>query len=124
MNDGISLQQLEVEKKKLEAQLKLINEFIALKKGENPRSSGHSSSVVSTSTSVRGRVIDAVVELVRNRGRQVSNKEILSYVLEEKQLSLGNMKNKVTGLGAILSQEAKKKTGRIRQVSRGVWDVK
>ena len=44
--------------------------------------------------------------------------------VEERQLSLGNIKNRVTGLGAILSQESKKSTARVKQVTRGVWDLK
>jgi hypothetical protein len=124
MNEGISLQQLEAELKRLDAQREIVLRYIALKKGESPRPSAHIVSGGSGSASVRGRVIDAVVELVQKNGRQVTNKEILAYVIEDKQLSLGNVKNKVTGLGAMLSQECAKKTARIRQVSRGVYDLK
>ena len=124
MNEGITLQQLEAELKQLDAQRELVLRYIALKKGGSIKSSAHVAPEGSGSSSVRGRVIDAVVELVQKHGRQVTNKEILTYVLEDKQLSLGNVKNKVSGLGAILGQEAKKKSGRIRQVSRGFWDVK
>lgn len=124
MNEGITLQQLEAELKRLDAQRELVMRYIALKKGENPKSMSHAVSLGSGSASVRGRVIDAVVELVEKTGRQVTNKEILAYVTEEKQLSLGNVKNKVTGLGAMLSQECAKTNARIRQVSRGVYDIK
>ena len=124
MNEGITLQQLEAELRRLDAQRELVLQYIALKKGESMKSSAHIVSTSSGSVSIRGRVIDAVVELVQKYGRQVTNKEILAYVSEEKQLSLGNMKNKVSGLGAILNQESKKKTARIKQVSRGVWDAK
>ena len=124
MNEGITLQQLESELKRLEAKKKLVLELIALTRGENVKSSiVHSAPSSSGSSSVRGRIIDAVVELIHNVGRQVTNKEILAHI-EEKQLSLGNMKNKVTGLGAILSQESKKQSARIRQVTRGTWDLR
>ena len=125
MNEGITVQQLEAEKRRLEAEIKALSDLIAVKSGGNAKSGvKHFSPQVSESTSIRGRVIDAVVELVEKNGRQVTNKEIMTYVIEVKQLSLGNMKNKVTGLGAILSQESQKKNGRIKQVSRGVWDKK
>lgn len=124
MNEGITLQQLEAELKQLDAQRELVLRYIALKKGGSVKSSSHVSSHNSGSSSVRGRVIDAVLELVEKNGRQVTNKEIMSYVIEDKQLSLGNVKNKEAGLGAILSQEAKKKNGRVKQVSRGFWDKK
>ncbi len=123
MQEGITLQQLEAELKRLDAQRDLLVRYIALRKGEGVKS-GHPSTVQSSGrSSVRGRIIDAVVELIHKNGRQVTNKEIMAYV-EEKQLSLGNMKNRVTGLGAILGQEAKKTTARIKQVTRGVWDLK
>jgi len=124
MNEGITIQQLEAELKKLDAERELLVKLIALKKGDGAKSNiPHSSSQSSGNSSVRGRIIDAVVELIHNMGRQVTNKEIMAYV-EEKQLSLGNMKNRATGLGAILSQEAQKTSGRIKSVTRGVWDVK
>ena len=124
MNEGITLQQLEAELKRLDAQREIVLRYIALKKGESIKSSAHIVSTVSGSASIRGRVIDAVVELVQKCGRQVTNKEILAYVIEEKQLSLGNMKNKVSGLGAILNQESRKKTARIKKVTRGAWDTR
>jgi hypothetical protein len=124
MQTGVTLQQLETELRRIEAERDLLVKYIAAKKGEATKGHVHTPGTVSGSSSVRGRVIDAVVELVQKEGRQVTNKEILAYVTEVKQLSLGNLKNKVTGLGAILSQEAKKKSGRIKQVSRGVWDIK
>lgn len=124
MVEGITLQQLEAELKKLESQSKLIAELIALRKGESIKSTGTTASTFNSgSSSVRGRIIDAVIELIHNSGRQVTNKEIMAYI-EEKQLSLGNMKNRATGLGAILSQEAAKQSARIKQVTRGVWDLK
>jgi hypothetical protein len=123
MEDGITVQQLEAELRKLDAQRDILIKYIALKKGEAVKG-GHASAVQpSGSSSVRGRVIDAVVELIHKEGRQVTNKEIMAYI-EEKQLSLGNVKNRVTGLGAILNQEWKKSTGRIKQVTRGTWDIK
>ena len=124
MNEGITLQQLETELKRLDEQRELVLRYIALKKGESVKSAAHVVSTGSGGGSIRGRVIDAVVELVQKIGRQVTNKEILAYVTEEKQLSLGKLKNKVAGLGAILSQESKKKTARVKQVSRGIWDIK
>ena len=125
MIEGITVQQVVAELKKLDAEREVLLKLLAMKKGESMKPEhGPTHSEVSHSSSVRGRVIDAVVELVHKSGRQVTNKEIMAYVIEEKQLSLGNVKNKVTGLGAILSQESKKTTGRIKQVSRGVYDLK
>jgi hypothetical protein len=123
MQEGITVQQLESELKKLDAQRDLLVKYIALKKGEVVKGDHVPAVQASGGSSVRGRIIDAVVELIHKNGRQVTNKEIMAYI-EEKQLSLGNVKNRVTGLGAILNQESKKTTGRIKQVTRGTWDLK
>jgi hypothetical protein len=123
MQEGITLQQLESELKKLDAQRDLLVKYIALRKGENIKAEHPTVPQSSGGSSVRGRIIDAAVELIHKEGRQVTNKEIMAYI-EEKQLSLGNVKNRVTGLGAILNQESKKTSGRIKQVTRGVWDMK
>lgn len=79
--------------------------------------------VTSTSHSVRGRVVDFTIELIHKNGRQVTNREILEY-LEKKGVSLGNTKNKQTSLAAILSAEIKKKSARLRKITRGVFDLK
>jgi hypothetical protein len=124
MADPITLEALEARLQQIDAERSLLLQMIALRKGEP--STGNSLPVSiskSGSASVRGRVIDAVIELIHKVGRQVTNKEILAFI-EEKQLSLGNVKNRTTGLGAILSQECAKSSARIRQVARGVYDVK
>jgi hypothetical protein len=76
-----------------------------------------------TSFSVRGRVVDAIIELIHKQGRQVSNKEILEY-LDDRGISLGDTKNKPAMLAAMLSQETAKKSARLRKVARGVFDIK
>jgi repressor of nif and glnA expression len=72
---------------------------------------------------VRGRVVDAIIELIHASGRQVTSKEILEH-LEERGTSLGNTKNKPAMLAAMLSQETMKKSARLRKVARGVFDIK
>lgn len=76
-----------------------------------------------TSFSVRGRVVDSIIELIHKYGRQVSNKEIMDY-LDQKGVSLGDTKNKQASLAAILSAETKKKSARLRKITRGVFDIK
>jgi|GEM_PF-2537545 len=75
------------------------------------------------SFSVRGRVVDGIIELIHRVGRQVTNKEILDH-LEEKGISLGDTKNKQAMLAAMLSQEVIKKSARLKKVARGVFDIK
>lgn len=75
------------------------------------------------SNTIRGRVVDATIELIHKLGRNVSNEEVLNFV-EEKKISLGNTADKVRTIGAILSQECDKKSARIKRVTRGVYDIK
>lgn len=79
--------------------------------------------VTAASYSTRGRVVDAIIELIHTLGKQVGNKEILSY-LEERGISLGDTKNKQAMLAAMLSQEIRKKSARLRKIARGVYDLK
>jgi len=125
MADPITLEALEARLQQIESERELLVQMIALRRGEVaiPLKQSAPQRISPGSASVRGRVIDAVLELIHKQGRQVTNKEILTFI-EEKQLSLGNVKNKATGLGAILSQECAKKSARIRQVARGVYDRK
>jgi hypothetical protein len=99
--------------------------LIAIEEGYAPESSSDGSSqvlLVATS-SISGRIVNAIVELIHQKGRQVRTDEILSWI-DEKQLSLGQTKNREASLAAILSQEIVKKTARLRRVERGVYDLK
>lgn len=75
------------------------------------------------SFSTGGRVIDAVVELIHKNGKPVKNAEVMEY-LKEKDVPLGKSANPDRMLSAILSNECKKKDGRIRQAARGYYDLK
>jgi hypothetical protein len=75
------------------------------------------------SNSIRGRVVDATIELIHKLGRQVSNEEILVLV-KDKGLSLGDTKNEQTTIAAILSQEIAKKSARLKRIARGMYDIK
>jgi hypothetical protein len=124
MADPITLEALEARLQQIDSERDLLIQMIALRKGEPSVSKTPLASIPKSGTSsVRGRVIDAVIELIHKTGRQVTNREILEFI-EAKQLSLGNVKNRSTGLGAILSQESAKTTARIKQVARGVYDIK
>jgi hypothetical protein len=79
--------------------------------------------ITSDSYSIRGRVVDATIELIHKLGKQVGNQEILIN-LDERGISLGDTKNKQANLNAILSAETKKKSGRLKKVARGVYDIK
>src|SRR5260221_4742395 len=95
----IALEMLELQKKqlqkvveRLQMELKLMEDLIALRKGhlkDNPTPP----KVTSGSYSVRGRVVDATIELIMNLGKQVGNKEILEY-LNDRGISLGGTRNK------------------------------
>lgn len=129
----ITLEMLEIQRRELQKEvdriqkeLKLTEDMIAVRKGQSPKSGGHQGiplKVTATSYSVRGRVVDAAIELIHNLGKQVGNKEILES-LNERGISLGGTKNKPAMLAAILSQEIKKKSARLKKVARGVYDIK
>jgi len=107
---------------RLQKELELTQKMIALRKGhlsDDPSPP----KVTAKSYSVRGRVVDAIIELIHNLGKQVGNKEILEN-LNERGISLGDTKNKQAMLAAILSQEIKKKSARLRKVARGIYDIK
>jgi hypothetical protein len=73
--------------------------------------------------SVQGRVVNATIELIHKLGRQVSNSEILNQ-LNEKSISLGEAKDKGAALASILYQEVSKKSGRLKRVARGIYDLR
>ena len=114
------LTQLEDER---EAILKLLEVW-----GENPPMRGGNvasqfSKPTAQSFSVSGRIIDATVELIHKLGKPVKNSDIMEHV-KEKQLPLGNADNPERMLAAILSNESKKKDGRIKNAARGYWEIK
>jgi hypothetical protein len=114
------LQTLEAKLKQLDEQREALLKLIAFEHGE--KISTRTSPPV-TSSSISGRVVSAIIELIHKNGRQVRTEEILAYI-EEKKLSLGDTKNKEASLAAILSQEVTKKSARLRRVERGVYDIK
>lgn len=124
----ITVEMLENQKKALQKELEriqkeigLTEEMIAIRKGQPiPVDSQR---ITATSYSIRGRVVDATIDLIHSSGKQVGNKEILEY-LAKRGISLGDTKNKQSMLNAILSQEVKKKSARLKKVARGVYDIK
>jgi DNA replication protein DnaD len=125
MSQPTYLEVLDEKLKQVEEQREALLKLIALEKGHSTRTNQTIQTVAPllTSSSVRGRIVDAIIEMIHARGRQVRSEEILAYI-EEKQLSLGNTKNKDATLAAILSQEIAKKSARLRRVERGVYDLK
>lgn len=127
----ITVEMLENQKKTLQKDLervqreiKLTEEMIAIRKGQPVSTHPEEGQrITATSYSIRGRVVDATIDLIRNSGKQVGNKEILEY-LGKRGISLGDTKHKQSMLNAILSQEVKKKTARLKKVARGVYDIK
>jgi hypothetical protein len=116
---------LEARLKQLDEERETIQKLITIWKGRPPRPispivSGKSNS---SSSSIRGRVVDAVIDLIHKVGRQVSNEEILVCV-KEKGLSLGDTTNEQASLAAILSQEITKKSARLKRIARGMYDLK
>jgi hypothetical protein len=125
MNQPTYLEIMEEKLRQIEEQREALLKLIAIEKGELQAASSLASTPRPpiTSSSVRGRIVDAIIELIHSKGRQVRTEEILAHI-EEKQLSLGNTKNKEASLAAILSQEIAKKSARLRRVERGVYDLK
>lgn len=122
----ISVEVLKERLAELDKEREALSNLIALYEGEpieNNSSPQSQHRITPTSFSVAGRVVDSIIELIHTKGRQVSSKEILEY-LEQKGVSLGDTKNKPASLAAILSAEMKKKSGRLRKVARGIFDLK
>ena len=123
MKENIAITELENAKRRiLQANLKkeVLEELESIEKAINvlKGQSGSSPTIhalhapLPPASSMQGLVINAIIELIHMKGRQVSNGEILSY-LEEKQISLGKMKNKAAALD-----------GKIKQVERGKYYLK
>lgn len=127
MKNVIDLETLEAQLKQLDFERDLLLKYIAFRKeqlnGQQHENAHSHTPVETTSYSVRGRVVDATIELIHKLRRQVTNSEILNH-LAENNISLGNAKNKQTVLAAMLSQELKKKNPRLKKVARGTFDIK
>ncbi len=125
MSTVLSVETLEARLGELEKERELLIQLIAIRKGEHANEikviSG--SSPHKGSNTIRGRVVDATIELIHRIGRNVTNEEVFEFV-EEKKISLGNTTDKVHTIGAILSQECDKKSARLKRVARGVYDLK
>lgn len=69
-------------------------------------------------------VVDAALELIEMvKGRNVTNGEILDFLLE-KGISIDMWKDRDSGLASILYTEHKKKHGRLRKAGRGLWNIR
>lgn len=126
MATTLSLESMEARLAELEKERDLLTQLIALHKGQpttESRTVSFSSPVGSQSNTIRGRVVDATIELIHKYGRNVSNEEVLKFV-KEKKISLGNTEDESRAVGAILSQECEKKSARLKRVARGVYDIK
>jgi hypothetical protein len=75
------------------------------------------------SFSTGGRVVDAVIDLIHRNGRPVKNSEIMEH-LKEKSVPLGNTENPERMLSAILSNECRKKDGRLKKAARGYYEIR
>jgi hypothetical protein len=115
------LQALEEKLKQLDEQREALLKLIAFEGGDV--AVNRPSKNITSTSSISGRIVNAVIELIHKNGRQVRTEEILACI-EEKKLSLGDTKNKEASLAAILSQEVAKKSARLRRVERGVYDLK
>lgn len=116
------IEALEARLTQLDEERETIQKLIAIWKGQSslPKLPPK---ITASSYSIQGRVVDAIIELIHKLGKQVGNQEILSH-LEERGISLGDTKNKDASLAALLSQEVKKKSARLKKVARGVYDIK
>jgi len=125
MATPVLLEDLKARREAIEHEKDALDRLIAIYEGSPvpANSTPQAHRPAPTSFSVRGRVVDAIIELIHASGRQVSSKEILAY-LEERGISLGDTKNKSAMLAAMLSQETTKKSARLRKIARGVFDIK
>src|SRR5437867_13022588 len=103
---AITIEMLETQKRELQrmleriqGELKLTEDMIALRTGRGNKSGMLPPKITASSYSIRGRVVDAIIELIHSVGKQVGNKEILAY-LNERKISLGDTKNKQAMLAA------------------------
>ncbi|MGA9117614.1 MAG: hypothetical protein WB626_12645 [Bacteroidota bacterium] len=124
----LSTEVLEARLTEIERERELLLQLIAIRKGESGGETGALAVSVSPprpgSNTIRGRVVDATIELIHRMGRHVTNEEVLKFAVEEKGISLGDNKDKARALGAILSQECDKKSARLKRAARGVYDLK
>ena len=70
-------QQKELQKmlERIQNELKLTEDLIALRRGQPAgKSVSFPPKITATSYSVRGRVVDGIIELIHNLGKQVGNK--------------------------------------------------
>jgi len=125
MTTQFSLESIQARLEEIEKERELLLQLIALHKGEPSKvaKSVSFSSPGLRSNTIRGRVVDATIELIHKIDRHVTNEEVLQFV-EEKKISLGNTGDKAHAIGAILSQECEKKSARLKRVARGVYDIK
>jgi hypothetical protein len=125
MANQISVESIEARLAEIEKERVLLLQLIALQKGQ-PAKEAKSVSFSSPgpkSNTIRGRVVDATIELVHRNGQQVTNEEVLQFV-NEKRIDLGKNVDKARAIGAILSQECEKKSAKLKRISRGVYDEK
>jgi hypothetical protein len=125
MANKFSLESIQSRLEEIEKERELLLQLIALHTGEPPKT-GKSVSFSSPglkSNTIRGRVVDATIELIHKIDRHDTNEEVLQFV-EEKKISLGKTEDKAHAIGAILSQECEKKSARLKRVARGVYDIK
>ncbi|MBI3365899.1 MAG: hypothetical protein HY033_13460 [Ignavibacteriae bacterium] len=75
------------------------------------------------SFTMRGQVVNAVIELIQKKKGYVTTREIFPYV--EKKNILKGVEDKKALLAIILYQEVNKKgSSRLKKVARGIYDIK
>lgn len=120
MPDKNTIDGLKTRLRELEEERKTILKLLSLWNGQAPNQIPIPMLPKVASTSARGKVIDATLELINKHGRAVSNEEILEYV-EQKGIDVGKTDNKGRTIGSMLSQECKKTSARLRRVERGLY---
>src|SRR5437879_9701173 len=114
MPTALSVESLEARLIEIEKERELLLQLIAIHKGEAPKE-GRTVSMSSPrpgSNTIRGRVVDAAIELVHMMSRNVSNEEVLEFV-QKKGISLGTTTDEVRTIAAILSKECSKKSAKL-----------
>ena len=77
--------------------------------------------VESSPYSLQGKVITAVIQLIKQKKQHVTSQEILKFI-QKKDIDLGNYPAMM--LAAILGQEVNKRSARLIRVARGLYDIK
>ncbi|MGA2622807.1 MAG: hypothetical protein ABSF91_03060 [Bacteroidota bacterium] len=123
MKNTVTLESLKERQKELTDELRAIERLIGVYEGKlNKEKQEYVNMVSETTLTTREKVVNIVTDLVFKNKRPVKAIEIFNAIKRTRILK--DMRNEQATLAAILSQEVKKKSARLKKVTRGVYTIK